>query len=68
MKWIRVEDQLPREATTVLVVITERFADGLHRYGGTAGIYYGHWMGDAQGAAKVTHWMPFPELPPSETA
>jgi len=59
VKWIGVEERLPRSGDTVLVY---------YRRGDDRGVdimrYVGRWV-TVDWYTKVTHWMPLPE-PPKE--
>ena len=58
MKWIRVEEKTPEDQEEVLVCTRSK--------NGNRNIDKGYWNGDRfvhRGTAKVTHWMPLPDLP-----
>jgi hypothetical protein len=59
IKWVRVEDGLPLQYTTVLVFSSESYGLGFV-FGPSDGWYVD---GDVPADRPVTHWMPLPEKP-----
>lgn len=57
MKWINIEDQLPKKHTDVLIFDEDSMSVG---FIGSEG----DWIIDSAGL-KPTHWMPLPEPPKS---
>lgn len=64
MKWISVEERLPRSGDTVLVYYRRGDYRGVDilRY-----VAVGRWV-TADLHKKVTHWMPLPEPPEKEAS
>lgn len=59
--WISVEDKMPVPNVTVLTAIRHR--SGKYFYETNTIREDGAWRYELRCDAKITHWLPFPELP-----
>ncbi len=60
-KWIKCDDMLPRSNKEVLVVAVDNGDTEIRIGFYSLGTWYSHTDDDK--LAKVTHWMPLPDLP-----